>query len=225
MVRSSKGGTVLSARSTPPLQYIDLPYPDEVVNILSRLPAGFQALAYQNRAISLDFILFWGRNIGIVVQIRSNSSVANDLNFETPLDDAASTLWSMLGRLDPQVAPFERLMCLGDYLQLSSMYYRKILITSPVFQNMRLEATQLARTYQPRTQAERDALVYYVMFIINSWKTSNIVEPEGLDLLNNLKTRFAEYRHWDTLRAVLQNFPWIPSITAEWEETWLQSCR
>lgn len=195
------------------------------MNIISRVPPGFQALANEHRAISLDFILYWGRNIGIVVQIRSNASVANDLNFETPLDDAASNLWSMLGRLDPQVAPFERLMCLGDYLQLSSMYYRKILITSPVFQNMRLEATQLARTYQPRTQAERDALVYYAMFVINSWKTSTILEPEGLDLLNTLKTRFAEYRRWDTVLAVLQNFPFIPTITAEWEENWKQSCR
>lgn len=225
MVQASKGGVILSNRETPPLQYLDLPYPDEVDNIISLLPAGFQALAYQNRAISLDFILYWGRNIGIVVQIRSNSSVANDLNFETPIDDAASHLWSMLGRLDPQVAPFERLMCLADYLQLSSMYYRKILNTSPLYQNMRVEATLLVRTYQPRTQAERDALVYYAMFIINSWKTSSILEPEGLDLFDNLKSRFAEYRQWDTLRTVLQNFPWIAPITAEWEDNWLQSSR
>ena len=224
MVRATAASHVLSTQGSP-LQYLDHPYPDCIIDMLSCLPPGLQALAYQNKGVSLDFMTYWARNIGIVPRIRSNELEPNDLNFDTPLHDVVGHLRSILDRTDAQCVSFERLMCLTDLVQLSSMYYRKIVVSSSAFQAFRKEATNIAQTYLPKTQAERDGLVYYSMMLINSWKTSAVLEPEGIRLLDSLKMRFPEYRRWESLAAVLEKFPWIGPIRVEWEESWHQSCR
>jgi hypothetical protein len=92
-----------------------------------------------------------------------------------------------------------------------------------MFQSLRNEATDIMHKYGPRSQVERENLIYHSMNVVHAWKTGSNLEPEGLRLFHALKHRFPEMRQWDTLMVILQKFPGIPPTSAEWKVSLMQS--
>lgn len=209
-----------------PLLYLSLPYPDYVNNVISSIPSrGFQELARQYHGLSLEMIAYMAGAVGWTDQVRSNLSASSETydNTPSPMYAVLTELWRILERLDVKTAPLERSICISHYIQLMSMIYRKIVQSSPIFQSLRNEATDIMHNYGPRSQAERENLIYNSMNVVQAWKTGSILEPEGVRLLNALKHRFPEMRQWDTLMVILQKFPGIPQTSAEWKENLMQN--
>jgi hypothetical protein len=193
--------------------------------MISSLPSRrFRELAYQDHGLSLDLIAYLSGTIGWVDQVNSNSSASSETynNTPSPLYAGITELWRILGGLDAQLAPLERCICIAQYVQMTSLNYRKIAQSSPIFQALRAEATDIIQKYHPRSCAERENLIFYSLIIINTWEIGTVLEPEGLCLLRTLKYRFPEMREWDTLVVLLQKFPWVDPVTAEWKENLLQ---
>jgi len=197
------------------------------MEMISTLPPVIQELAYQEHALSLDMIVYLCSFSGWANQALLNLSPISkmrNLDSGSPIYAMLSEVRSILGGLNPLSAPLERLLCIAHYLLTMSSYYRKIVQHRHVFQKLRAEATELAMKYQPQTNPERDNLIIHSMLIIQAWKTSSKLEEEGLCLLNSLKQRFPESRHWQTLEATLMKFPSIAPAMAEKKDCWLQSC-
>ncbi|KAK5056614.1 hypothetical protein LTR84_012146 [Exophiala bonariae] len=213
-------------RDINPLRYLNLPYPKIIVNMLSMLPCGFQELAYQEHALSVEMIEHLARTIGWEMQVRFNSasvSGAGHLDLVSPLYATLIHLWRILEAMDSRSSPLERIFCIAHYLQMSSLYYRRIVLNSSVFQALRSEGTELAIEYQPQTEAERDNLIFHGILIISTWKTTSVLEYDGMRLFSSFKQRFPKVRQWDTLVSILQKFPWLPPLRAEWKDNLEQS--
>jgi hypothetical protein len=191
--------------------------------MVSYLPSGFQALAYEQNCLSLNFLAYIAMATGWEDQFRLNSTPSpelKDLRLESPINDVRGMLWDILGRLDPLSAPLERLLCITHYLQVGIMYYRNLVQTTPIFQDLRAEATDIIYHHKPQTTAGREAFIYHSMLIIDLWKIQSVLQSEGFSLLSSLRHRYPELRQWNVLKIVLQKFFMIPPLLAEWENNW-----
>lgn len=202
-----------------PLSYPTLPYPDSVVEMISSLNVGLQDIAYQPHGMSLEMITWWVGLLKWLAQINSGSSLDSDV-FD--MHSSYNEIWDILERLDPGSAQLERCSCIGIYLHMASLYYRQIVYTSPIFETLRAEATEIIRSYEPQNATERDNLIFHGVKVFKLWKTGPVLEQEGLDLLANLKLRFPEVRQWDSLLVVLHKFPFFGPDMDEWREVWQQ---
>ena len=203
------------------LRYLIQPYPDDVVEMISYLPKGFQALACQQNCVSLNFVVCMARATSWGVLIRSNltpSPELKELQSDGPIYDMRGVLWDILRQLDPLSAPLERLLCMTHYVQMGSMYYRNLVQTTSIFQDLRAEATDIIYRYTPQTTAERDALIYHSTLIIDSWKVQGVLQLEGFSLLRSLRYHYPDVRQWDALKIILQRFLWVPPALAEWKD-------
>lgn len=206
-------------RRSKPLEYLTVPYPEHMVEMISALPVGLQNMAFQAHGISLDLIRWWAALLKWLTQVSTRSLANSDLY---DMHSAYNEKWSILQRLDPRVAPLERASCIAVYLHMASMWYRQLVYTSAVFQTLRAEATRLVRKCQPQTLAEREWLIFHGVKIYKQWKTGCVMQEEGLLLLADLKQRFPEVRRWDTLLPVLQKFPFFGPDMSEWKDVWLE---
>lgn len=218
-------GKPLGGYQSQPICYLSPPYPDPVMEMISSIPTGFQGLALQDHGMCLDMIAYLAGTAGWADQVRSNALASSKAFDDTPspLYSKLGELWRILKRLDAQSAPLERSICIAHYIQLLSMIYRRIVRNSPVFEDLRAEATEIIHTYQPRTFAERENLIFHSMCIVDTWKTGIKLDPEGVRLLCGMMRRFPEVRRWETLIITLQKFPWTPQVRAEWEGNLRQS--
>jgi hypothetical protein len=213
---------------TQPLQYLKLPYQHEVIEMISMLPPVLQDLAYEEGGLSLNMISYLAEFAAWARQALSNlSSISTKHDFNTggPIYGMLTQLWGILSGLDPQSKPLERILCIAHYLMMMSSYYRRIVQRRKIFCDLRAEATAIALTFQPRNEAERDNLIVHGMLITQTWKTSSVLEKEGIQLLHSFRQRFREASRWETLEVVLMKFPSIAPAMAEKKDCWLQSCK
>ena len=207
----------------PPLTYADHDLPSDVLEMISFLPSGYQALAREPGLLSLEYLAFSAEAAGWVKAIDEKSSVPLDLSSEVPIDDTTKRLLAILARVDARQRPLERLMILVNCLLFPGIYYRTIVMQSPRFKSFRDEATQIVLTYQPRNKVELNALLYHAVHITYTWKPSRFLEPEGLALFNDLQRRFPEARRLNTLVGIWERFLWTGPIRAEWEDSFRQT--
>ena len=209
------------------LQYLTLPYPKHINNIISDLPRIFQDLAYQERTLSLEMIIYLANffnNANYSVANSASTSKTHGVGETGHHYNSLSELGSILDGLNPRSAPLERIFCIANYLLLTSSYYHYIAQRTHVFQSLRAEATDLVLKYQPRGEAERMCFIFHGMLIVRTWiTTKNALEEQGLSLLDNLKHRFSEVRHWEKFEVVMQMYPLVPPARVEWKKCWLQS--
>ena len=223
MVQGAEMNPIVTPNA-PPLHYADHHTPSEVLEMISVLPVGYQALARGPGLLSLEYLLFCAEAAGWVTAIEARTAIPADPSSSVPLHDTTARLLTILARVDAQRRPLERLMILINCLHVASMYYRTIVMRSPRYQSFRAEATQIALNYQPRSKVELEALLYHGMFVIYAWKPNRILEPEGLALLNDLQRRFSKARRLDTLVSIWNKFLWVAGPTqAEWEDIFRQS--
>lgn len=212
-----------SQRFLEPLHYPTAPYPDHLLETISSLPAGLRDLALQPNGMSLELIIWWAALLKWLAQVNSGSPLDSDL-FD--MHSSYTQLCHILDRLDSHSAPLERCSCIGIYLHMASLYYRHIVYTSRSFEMLRAEATDTVQKYNPRTPAERNFLIFHGVKIFKYWRTTTtgpVLEPEGLELLANLKLRFPEVRQWDALLVVLNKFPFFGPDMDEWKDIWMQA--
>jgi hypothetical protein len=208
------------------LHYPRLPYPPEVVEIISSFPSGKQAIAYQYHGISLELMMAWTRHGAWSDQLVSSLGLrtkTHTIQPSGPFVDLLRKLWAIMERLDPEEASFERFMCITQYMAVIRLTYVTIVHRSSFFRALRADASEFIYQFQPRTRGEFECFVYYSMYVINSWKTEGKLEEGGLRVLRSMKQRFPEMRRWESILDIVQRFLVMPPYIAEWKNDWLQS--
>jgi hypothetical protein len=141
--------TDLSLYRTKPLQYLRFPYPPHVVQMISCLPSGWQAISYQYHAISLELMTEQARSTGWSHQVDSNlDPKGHKISYPYPFEELLRRFWAIIERLNPQEAAFERFICISTYITAMRMTYVGIVHQSPIFCNLRADASSFISKYQ-----------------------------------------------------------------------------
>ncbi len=179
----------------------------------------------EHQLFEKDIIKHWTKYFAQVGRVRSHdASTLPDLNHGVPIYALIGEIRRILETLDDGPSHLKRFVYLADYLYLSSKYYRRIMQSSPEFQDYRREATEFIDQYEPRNLHDRNILLHSSLLVIHSWKIDTLLEPEGLLLVASLKWRFPEVQDWSVLRALMEDdYFHLGQVMEEWGHSWAQS--
>lgn len=198
---------------------------DDTEDLISSIPTGFRDMINEHQLFEIDIIKHWSKYVAQIGHVRSNdASTLPDLNHGVPIYALIGETRRILGTLDDGPTQLKRFVYLADYLYLSSKYYRRIMQSSPEFQDFRREATVFINQYEPRGLQDRNILLHSSLLVIQSWKIDTSLEPEGLLLVAGLKRRFPEVQDWNVLREIMEDdYFHLGQVLVEWGHSWAQS--
>jgi hypothetical protein len=198
--------------------YPTRPFSMALCSIIARLPFGFQQLFVES-ALPMNILPLLSRathitNLGgydrheLLLRTRGSTKPYNDFC------EACPCLYA------PDVSPpmLETLLSLTlicyCYTAFGSRSYPTALRVA------RLEATKKIPLVSPKSQTERDCLIWMWIILIDSWAIGKSLQPLGTVLQFDLQSRFPALRHEDAVIDLVSQFLWTPDLTKSVRTYW-----
>lgn len=213
---------IVPARISHKSEYPSIPLNDELSDLVSTLPVGFQKLARTGR-LSCQVLRLLGRSQELLAAVATGTSKKwLAMPGENRSSDYRAALPCLATSDDDDDACLERLICyaviLFTWRLLSPV---KTAIWSLPASGGRAQITQQALNCRADTNVEKHCLIWLWLVGIDAWGiVSGAMPVKGQVLMQQLKARYPEAANWRHLSRVVKEFFWTDDLELACRSYW-----